>query len=340
LPLRLLEVTVDEDQIARIPSLLQGLNLVQYWVAEAAGGTGVLHVLSEAEDTEAISDLLVGTFGSQDTFRVILLPVEATLPAVEKPPESDPPMDVRSAEGKRSGPHRVSREELYEDINQASKLTRIYLAMVGVSSVVAAVGLIRGEIAIIIGAMVIAPLLGPNMALALASTLGDTDLAKRAFKALGAGVAVAAAMSFVVGVLFAVDPSAPELAARTRAGLGDIAIALAAGTAGSLAFTSGVPTALVGVMVAVALLPPLVATGLFAGSGHGSAAFGALMLLVINVTCINLAAVATFLVQRVRPRTWWETDRARKATRVAVAAWIGMLAILLGVIWFRHIRGI
>jgi hypothetical protein len=64
------------------------------------------------------------------------------------------------------------------------------------------------------------------------------------------------------------------------------------------------------------------------------------MLLVINVTCINLAAVATFLVQRVRPRTWWEADRARKATRIAVAAWIGMLAILLGVIWFRHIRGI
>ena len=57
---------------------------------------------------------------------------------------------------------------------------------------------------------------------------------------------------------------------------------------------------------------------------------GALLLLLTNVTCVNLAAVATFLVQKVRPRTWWEADRARTATIRAAAAWIGMLAVLLG----------
>jgi uncharacterized membrane protein len=94
---------------------------------------------------------------------------------------------------------------------------------------------------------------------------------------------------------------------------------------------------LVGVMVAVALLPPLVAAGLLAGAGLWGPAGGALTLLIINITCINLAAVATFLVQKVRPRTWWEEERARKATRIAVATWVIMLAVLVGVIVLKHV---
>ncbi len=57
---------------------------------------------------------------------------------------------------------------------------------------------------------------------------------------------------------------------------------------------------------------------------------GALLLLLTNVTCVNLAAVGTFLIQKVRPRTWWEADRAKKATRRAAVAWVVMLVVLLG----------
>ena len=111
------------------------------------------------------------------------------------------------------------------------------------------------------------------------------------------------------------DLSVAAVAARTQASLADVFLALAAGAAGTLAFTSGVPAVVVGVMVAVALLPPLVTAGLLAGSGHWTLAAGAFMLVVTNVTCINLAATATFLIQKVRPRTWWEVERAKKATR-------------------------
>jgi uncharacterized membrane protein len=82
----------------------------------------------------------------------------------------------------------------------------------------------------------------------------------------------------------------------------------------------------------VRLLPPLVVAGLLAGAGHGTLAFGALILLVTNVTCINLAAVGTFLIQKVRPRTWWEADRARKATWIAAGTWIIMLGIMVSLI--------
>jgi len=337
--LRMLEVTVPEDRLERIPELVEDFSLIQYWVSQVADGVGEGRFLLDAADAEALTDRLVSRFGSDEGFRLILLPVEATLPLGEA--EAELPEETgEAAEKGPASPRRISREELYEDVRQASRVTPVYLVLVALSSVVAAVGLIRGDVAIIIGAMVIAPLLGPNIALALASTLGDPDLARTSLRSLGVGVLSAAALSFLVGLALKVDPSSPELAARTGAGLGDIVIALAAGTAGSLAFTTGIPSALVGVMVAVALLPPLVAAGLLLGAGYGTAALGAVMLLLTNVICVNLAAVATFLAQRVRPRTWWEAHRAKRATRLAVAAWVVMLAVLTGLLLLWNLRGV
>ena len=226
-------------------------------------------------------------------------------------------------------PKRLSREELYQDLSEAGRLSPVYLVTTGLATVVAAAGLIRGDVAVIIGAMVIAPLLGPNVALALGSTLGDPELVRRALRAILWGLAVAFGLSLLMGLVFPVDPAVPELARRTRVGLSDLALALAAGSAGSLAYTTGLPTAVIGVMVAVALLPPLVVTGLMVGAGEMGMALGAAMLVVTNVTAVNLAGVATFLAQKIRPRSWWEAERARKATRMALVIWLGMLALLV-----------
>ena len=226
-------------------------------------------------------------------------------------------------------PKRLSREELYQDLSEAGRLSPVYLVTTGLATVVAAAGLIRGDVAVIIGAMVIAPLLGPNVALALGSTLGDPELVRRALRAILWGLAVAFGLSLLMGLVFPVGPAVPELARRTRVGLSDLALALAAGSAGSLAYTTGLPTAVIGVMVAVALLPPLVVTGLMVGAGEMGMALGAAMLVVTNVTAVNLAGVATFLAQKIRPRSWWEAERARKATRMALVIWLGMLALLV-----------
>lgn len=232
-------------------------------------------------------------------------------------------------EKKERVPKRLSREELYQDLSEAGRLSPVYLVTTGLATVVAAAGLIRGDVAVIIGAMVIAPLLGPNVALALGSTLGDPELVRRALRAILWGLAVAFGLSLLMGLVFPVDPAVPELARRTRVGLSDLALALAAGSAGSLAYTTGLPTAVIGVMVAVALLPPLVVTGLMVGAGEMGMALGAAMLVVTNVTAVNLAGVATFLAQKIRPRSWWEAERARKATRMALVIWLGMLAVLV-----------
>jgi len=94
----------------------------------------------------------------------------------------------------------------------------------------------------------------------------------------------------------------------------------------------GFQVALIGVMVAVALLPPLVTFGMLLGSGFTELALGALLLLSVNIICVNLAGVATFLFQGVRPRTWWEENRAKKSTRIAIFIWTLLLLILIVII--------
>ena len=181
--------------------------------------------------------------------------------------------------------------------------------------------------------MVIAPLLGPNVAMAFGTTLGDPKLIKQALISTLAGFLIALVIAIGLALTLKVDPaSIDEIVNRTHVELSDIVLALAAGAAGVLVLTSGTSTALVGLMVAVALLPPTVVLGLMLGSGEWALASGAGLLLATNVICVNLAGVVTFLVQGVRPLTWWESDRANKSSRIAVALWMILLVILVVVI--------
>jgi uncharacterized membrane protein len=93
-----------------------------------------------------------------------------------------------------------------------------------------------------------------------------------------------------------------------------------------------VSASLVGVMVAVALLQPLLVSGIMVADGEFALAGRAATLLAINVICVVLAAVSTFLWRGVRPRTWWEKDKARRYTRRAIllcGALVAILAVLL-----------
>lgn len=323
--LRLLEIKLPAADADLLPELLDDAHVHDVTRFPVEDDHRLIRVLLDSHDTEAMLDRVTARFGSREGFRLVLLPVAATVPV---PSEPEPPAAAK--EPVRVGFKRVSREELYEDIFAASKLTGTYTVMVAVSTIVAAVGLLRGDTAVVIGAMVIAPLLGPNISMGVAATLGDARLAISSLKAIVTGVGIAALLSLFAGLVFEVHPGMPELLLRTQPHVGDILLALASGIAGALAFTSAVPGVVVGVMVAVALLPPLVVAGLFAGSGHLQLAAGALILAATNVTCINLAAVATFYLQGVRPRVWWEAKRARRATRIAGGLWIAMLLLLAG----------
>jgi uncharacterized hydrophobic protein (TIGR00341 family) len=332
MPLRLMEVVLPEQHLQKVEDLLREEPLAGVWYNRISEQQTLIKILASAEETEHLMDLLDQHFAHEPWFRLILLPVAATLPRVAEPEEKNP-------EDEQNKQERISREEMYESVKDMAKLTRVYLGMVALSTVVAAVGLLNDSVAVIIGAMVIAPLLGPIIAQAMGTTLGDFSLMRLALRTNLAGLGLALVLSVLLGLFLQVSPLGPELTARTGIGLGDIAVALASGGAGALAFTAGVPTVLVGVMVAVALLPPLAALGLLLGSGYLLPALGAGLLLITNIICVNLAAVVVFWIQGVRPTSWWEEKRAKKATRLSIAICAGLVLLLaLAIILARGMK--
>jgi uncharacterized hydrophobic protein (TIGR00271 family) len=114
-----------------------------------------------------------------------------------------------------------------------------FVLTVTLSAIIAGLGMHSGQVAVVIGAMIIAPLLGPTMGLALAATVGDWKLGKRAVATLTLGCALAVAAGMMIGAVVTIDPSASELRNRTLVQPADIALALACGAAGVLAFSRG-----------------------------------------------------------------------------------------------------
>ncbi|MEZ4701894.1 MAG: TIGR00341 family protein [Rhodothermales bacterium] len=302
-------------------------SVVARWEIDMEGSQKLVRFLVETESTETLLERLHERIGDEDAYRIVVTNVEATLPRLEPKEEAETPNE--ETPGRKA---RISREELYQDIDDAIRTTKSHYTLVVLSTLVAAIGLLRANVAVIIGAMVIAPLIGPNIALALGTTLADTDLLKRAMRINIAGLLLGLALSFGIGLLLPVDPNSPEIAARTEVTLADMALALAAGVAGALSMTRGVSSALIGVMVAVALMPPLVVVGMMLGAGFWQHAYRAGLLLITNLTAINLAGIVTFLIQGIRPMRWYETEKARKATRLAILLWAILLAILIAAI--------
>jgi uncharacterized hydrophobic protein (TIGR00341 family) len=326
--LRLIEVLLPEGIGDRVKEIIKDKTDLGIWQERVSDARIASRILVRSEKTEGLLDLLESNFSTVEGFRVILLPVEATLPRPEQPEQA--PLKQTEAAGKKEEgeKERISREELYQGIEESIRLSWVYVLLVSLSSVVAAIGIERSNVAIIIGAMVIAPLLGPNVALSLAATLGDMKLALRSLRANLVGIVVALLVAVMSGIFLRVTPDIPEVVSRTRVGLEDIVLALAAGSAGTLSFTTGLSSALIGVMVAVSLLPPLVTCGMLLGSGFGEESTSAFLLFFTNVVCINLSGVVTFLVQGIQPRTWWEADKAKKATRNAIILWTAALLVL------------
>ena len=333
--LRLIEMLIPEEKKTDAENLLEDDSKVfDFWFGKVSEKKVQIKILVDAEKNQTVIDKLEDNFGSYEGFRLLMFDVQASLPIQESEKE-----ESEEKEEDRKETKGVSREELYNSAIDEVKLSSVYILLIGLSAIVASIGVLRGDVAVIIGAMVIAPMLGPNVGLSLATTLADFALAKRALKANLFGIILGFMIAVVLGLFLTTDPTtSTEIMARTNVGYGDVALALAAGSAGALAYTRGISATLIGVMVAIALVPTLVASGLLLGSGHYSLSFLAMMLFLINLICINLSGVLTFIVQGIEPSTWWEAKKAKRLTRDALMIWLALLGVLIAVIYYMGIR--
>lgn len=338
--LRQIEIVMPADGDEECRELLSDDTVLHYWQESSEESGFMLKVLVDATKTEQFLDKAENLFKERDDYRLVITAVEATLPRIKEPEEDEKKSDTSADEPQNPWEEplkqgvRVSREELYSDISNAVKLTRIYMALVVLSTIVAALGILRDNTAVVVGAMVIAPLLGPNVGLSLSSVLADIELGLESIKSNVTGLLVALLIAIGFGMFMTVDAELYHISSRTELHMSDIALALASGAAGVLAYTVGMSTAVIGVMVAVALLPPLVVAGLLLGDMQWDLAWFAFLLTLTNVICVNLAGVATFIIQGVRPRTWYETKRAKKVNRIAITIWLSLVIVLAFVIYF------
>lgn len=321
--LKVVEAHVPPDQAPEVVASLGDL-VLESWSEEGGRYGAIVSLVVGTDRTGQVLDLLHERFSHQSGLLVLVRPLDALLPR---------PLASRvAARNEARSAAAVSREEVYAGIVDTARLDWIFVSLVVAASIVAAIGLVRNNTAAVIGAMVVAPLLGPTMALALGLVLGDLPLVRRAIRTNVVGLVVALVASLALGLGLDVDPDIRELASRTRVSVWDLVLAFAAGTAGALSYTTGVPSYLTGVMVAVALLPPAVAAGVLGAVGRLDGALAALLLAGSNVAALTLAAMLTFLIRGMRPRNWWQEERARRSTWIGVTIFAALLALLAALI--------
>lgn len=226
----------------------------------------------------------------------------------------------------------ATREELFLNISKGSKFDQNFVLLAILSTIVAAIGIAENNVAVVIGAMVIAPLLGPNLGLALGSVLGDKELMKTALATNGLGLAITIITSIIIALIWEPNLNSEELLSRTQVQYSSVVLALAAGIAAVVSLTSRLPNTLVGVMVAVALVPPATVFGMMLGVQNWALANNAGLLLLVNIAAVNFSAQFVFIVRGVRPRTWLAKRSAKQSLKVNILFWSVLLLALIGVV--------
>ncbi len=323
---RLLQIIGETGQIDTVVDCLKELPPDHWWRLpyDKDEGRQMLCVALFKGDAQEVMDAISDALEGQEGWRLFSLPTEASLPELHDEKEED----------RRAEKETVSaREEIYREVRQGTALTLDYLVMTALAALVAAIGLSQGQVAVVIGAMVIAPLLGPIMAFAFGTALGNFNLLGLAARALGAGLVVATVVGVALGMIL--PGSYPDTSMMDFSGalsLQTVALPLAGGAVAALMLAGGQTTGLVGVMVAAALLPPLAAFGLFVGIGEIGNALRALATVITNIVAINLAAQVVFLLKGIRPRRWESSDH-RTSVRLALAVSGGLVLLMAGALW-------
>ncbi|GAB3807600.1 TIGR00341 family protein [Virgibacillus kimchii] len=323
MPLQLLEIYAPKNFL-NIEEIEDHFSVISYWSFEESKEEHLTRILLETNDVESVLDYLERLPGGEEVYQVMLLPVQTYLPRKKEKEEEEEKKDLQ----------RASRHELYTTVQGSSRISVSYIWFIIFSAIVAAAGIIKSSPAIVIGAMVIAPLIGPVTAVSFASVLGDFKLIRQSIitSLVGIGIPV------VIAVIFSFFSNPPiysdEFLSRTEIQIIDVIAALASGAAGALSFVKRKSGTLVGVMVSVALLPPAVVFGMILGTGNWTEALIPFILLMVNVFSILLSAVIVFWLSGIKPNNWQDLQKANISRKLSLLFILTITIILITVILF------
>ncbi|MXV61526.1 TIGR00341 family protein [Natronorubrum sp. JWXQ-INN-674] len=231
----------------------------------------------------------------------------------------------------------ISRQELLTRADELTPTFSVFFVMTLISAVVATVGLLLDSPAVVVGSMVIAPLIGPALSASIGTVTNDREVfltgMKYQFTGVFGGIIAAAVFAWIFQALFLVPPGAEiteldEVAERIAPELLLLPVALGAGAAGILSLATGFSIAIVGVMIAAALVPPMAAAGVALAYGLPVAALGSTVLVLVNLLGVNLAGLLTLRYLGYRPGSWFEISTAQRQFFKQVAVLVGVIFLL------------
>jgi uncharacterized hydrophobic protein (TIGR00341 family) len=232
---------------------------------------------------------------------------------------------------------RISREELISRAEELAPDISTYLAFIVLSTIMATGGLLLDSAAIVIGAMVVAPLMGPAISASVGTVLNNKKLVSRGVELQVVGLLVAIAVSAVIGVLLKgsiflpinLDISQiPQIAERTNLTFISLFLALSVGVAGAISIIRSTGTSIVGVAIAIALIPPAAASGLGIAWMSPEVAIPATILVLVNLLAINVSALIILWISGFHPSDVREFGH----TRSSVVSRIIFIVIILGLL--------
>jgi len=224
---------------------------------------------------------------------------------------------------------------IFETLAMGAAPTREYYVLTILSCIIATMGLIQGSAAVIIGAMIVAPLMTPILAFSLGVVWGDLLLIKMSFVSIIKGVFWAILISSSIAFIVPLPVLSGEIMARTTPSLFDVAVAIASGLVGAYGNANKkISNSLVGIAIAVALMPPLCTIGIGIGKLNMAVAGGATLLFLINLVCISLAGAIVFWLMKVQPLSADQSEVTRRAMSQIVFSVIILAVISIPVAFF------
>jgi uncharacterized hydrophobic protein (TIGR00271 family) len=222
----------------------------------------------------------------------------------------------------------VDQLAVIETRREDSALSSRYLFMLAMSAAIAVLGLLLSSPAVVIGAMLLSPLMGPIIGLGFALATGDYVWMRMAAKSLAIGTAMAILMTALIVFMSPLQTITSEIAARTKPNLFDLGIAFFSALAGAYAMIRGREGTVVGVAIATALMPPLAVVGFGLATWNGTVFWGALFLFITNLLTIALTAWVMARLYGFRTRL---SEKQTMLQSVAIVVVFVALAIPLGV---------
>ncbi len=235
---------------------------------------------------------------------------------------------------------RSEQIEVYRTMRRGARPDVDFFVLIVLSSVIATLGLLQNSAAVIIGAMLVAPLMTPILAISLGVVRGDVRLLRLSLESALKGITLAVVVAVGMTLLTPRAELTPEIMARTRPTLLDLIVALASGAAGAYAIgRKEVAAALPGVAIAAALVPPLCVAGAGVALARSNVSGGALLLFTTNLIAISLAGAIVFLLLGFRPAPN-ERERQRRFQQGLAVSLALLLAISvpLGIFLVQTVR--